>query len=537
MKQNLPLTPTHPMGELSNNNFNTNLSENQPILCDTYAGLVHVEWDPHSPVTPIGKMVFFTQFLKTCGLYDKWIEDCPLHFSSPNAPKKHDILGTLLLSVLSGQTRYSHITTIRQDTVNPPLLGMSKILSEDSVRRSFQNIDPDKCRKWQQDHLKYCYEPLLEEDWILDVDTTIKQLYGRQEGAEVSYNPTKPGRPSHIIHTYSMAETRLILDCELLPGKQHPSCYSLPRLIEIIDELPPHKRPKLVRGDCAFGNDNVISPLEERKIPYLFKIKQTKKVKDLRVLASRSEKHWIDAGQGWEGTKAKLRLTGWTKERNVVILRRRTLETKKERKQKDMQMNFPFLATVTDSSEYEYTVLITNLELDVFQIAQLYRDRATSENHFDELKNQWGWGGFVTQDIKRSQIMARIIAQIYNWWTLFVRWVEPDRHAEAVTSRPLMLYGVAKEIQHAGQTTLRVTSMHGTADAVSKKMGVIASVLHKIKEYAEQFSPVVIWQRVLSVIFAKFLKGRILGGNRETDRDGVLQQLIGWPPPMVLALA
>jgi len=129
--------------------------------------------------------------------------------------------------VLSGHTRYSHITTIRQNTVNPPLLGMTKILSEDSVGRSFQNIDPDKCRKWQQDNLKYCYDPLLEEDWILDVDATIKQLYGRQEGAEVSYNPTEPGWPSHIIYTYSMAETRLILDCELLPGKQYPSCYSL----------------------------------------------------------------------------------------------------------------------------------------------------------------------------------------------------------------------------------------------------------------------------------------------------------------------
>jgi hypothetical protein len=201
-----------------------------------------------------------------------------------------------------------------------------------------------------------------------------------------------------------------------------------------------------------------------------------------------------------------------------------------------MQMNFPFLALVAESADYEYAVLITNLEFDVFQIAQLYRDRATSENHFDELKNQWGWGGFVTQDIKRSQIMARIVAQIYNWWTLFVRWVEPDKHAEAITIRPLMLYGVAKEVKHAGQTILRVTSMHGSADEVCKKMGLISSVLHKIKECAEQFSPVLIWKRVPSVIFAKFLKGRILGGNRESDRDGMQQQLIGWPPK-VLALA
>ena len=40
-------------------------------------------------------------------------------------------------------------------------------------------------------------EPLLSEPWILDVDTTVKPLYGHQEGAVVGYNPKKPGRPSH----------------------------------------------------------------------------------------------------------------------------------------------------------------------------------------------------------------------------------------------------------------------------------------------------------------------------------------------------
>ena len=47
--------------------------------------------------------------------------------------------------------------------------------------------------------------PLLDAPWILDIDTTVKPLYGKQEGAVVSYNPRKPGRPSHSYHTYLMA--------------------------------------------------------------------------------------------------------------------------------------------------------------------------------------------------------------------------------------------------------------------------------------------------------------------------------------------
>ena len=149
--------------------------------------------------------------------------------------------------------------------------------------------------------------------------------------------------------------------------------------------------------------------------------------------------------------------------------------------------------------------------MEILTIAQLYRERASSENHFDELKHQWGWGGFVTQDLKRSQIMARITAQIYNWWTLFVRWIDPEKHAEAITSRPLMLYGVARESNHAGQKTIRITMMHGKSEENSKKVSFISSILNKIKGVAERFSSVEIWKRVLSMIFVKFLKGRTLG--------------------------
>ena len=61
----------------------------------------------------------------------------------------------------------------------------------------------------------------------------------------------------------------------------------------------------------------------------------------------------------------------------------------------------------------------------------------------DELKNQWGWAGFTTQDIDRCQVTARLIAQIYNWWSLYARLVDTEKHREAVTTRPELLGGVA----------------------------------------------------------------------------------------------
>ena len=62
------------------------------------------------------------------------------------------------------------------------------------------------------------------------MDTTVKPLFGHQEGAVVGYNPHKPGRPSHTLHTYWVAGLRLVLDVEVKAGNEHASAHSAPAL-------------------------------------------------------------------------------------------------------------------------------------------------------------------------------------------------------------------------------------------------------------------------------------------------------------------
>jgi hypothetical protein len=79
-----------------------------------------------------------------------------------------------------------------------------------------------------------------------------------------------------------------------------------------------------------------------------------------------------------------------------------------------------------DVEVWEYAVLVTNSDYRLESMAQLYRDRAAAENGFDELKNQWGWGGFTTQDIERCQTSARAVALVYNWWSWSCRAAKPE---------------------------------------------------------------------------------------------------------------
>jgi hypothetical protein len=52
---------------------------------DSFAGPVHVEWDGEVALTPLGQLPFFIDFLKTAGLFDAFVADCPLRYTSPNA--------------------------------------------------------------------------------------------------------------------------------------------------------------------------------------------------------------------------------------------------------------------------------------------------------------------------------------------------------------------------------------------------------------------------------------------------------------------
>ena len=96
------------------------------------------------------------------------------------------------------------------------------------------------------------------------------------------------------------------------------------------------------------------------------------------------------------------------------------------------ELFYPEVVQNSKSPEYEYAVLVTNLRDSIIAVSQLYRDRGDCENIFDELKNQWGWEGFTTHDVKRTSLMAlssalSITGGIYSAVLQFLRntWKRP----------------------------------------------------------------------------------------------------------------
>ncbi len=185
----------------------------------TPSGTIHSTCDEKAPFTLSGYLPFFSEFLHVGGIFEDWVSDCPLEYKSNNAPEVADILGTATLSILSGHTRYSHMASLFGDTVAAEIMGLDKIVSHDSLVRALYKMDETEATSWMQKHLIKTYEALLKAPYVLDMDPTVKPIYGHQEGAVKGYNPTKPGRPSLCYHTYFVANLRLLLDVDVRPGE------------------------------------------------------------------------------------------------------------------------------------------------------------------------------------------------------------------------------------------------------------------------------------------------------------------------------
>jgi hypothetical protein len=153
--------------------------------------------------------------------------------------------------------------------------------------------------------------------------------------------------------------------------------------------------------------------------------------------------------------------------------------TRQKKDEPGQQMEL--LMPAPDVQTWEYAVLVTNSAYPLDAFAQLYRDRADCENGFDELKNQWGWGGFTTQDLERCQSSARAVALVYNWWSWYCRAAKPGARMEAITSRALLLAGVGRAVKHAGQTTLYLTPMHAAIGQLRVLITQIRAALNHVR--------------------------------------------------------
>ena len=113
-----------------------------------------------------------------------------------------------------------------------------------------------------------------------------------------------------------------------------------------------------------------------------------------------------------------------------------------------------------------------------------------------------------------------MVALVTNRWNLFVRLANPHKHHEAITSRPLLLHGVATKTQHGGQTTLTITSQHAKQATVQLVLTRLAAFLGSLKSTAvdgRQAAGPHLATRVCEIPPRTNLSGCLIGARIEGD--------------------
>ena len=513
------LVKAHPQGERLFESLKA--AGSWPV--DTPGGRFFAEWETQAPVTREGQLMFFFQFLQAGARWEEFMRGCPLCYTGNRGSGKLNVMGTILLSVLCGHWRYAHINSVRGDRVNPALLGMDGTVSEDAVRAALKRMEEARSLEWLQGQILQSIAPVLGLPWILDIDTTVKPLHGHQQGAQIGYNPHKPGRPSHVYHSYFVANLRISLGVEVRPGKEHAAAQGLPGLWQMLEGLPRERWPTFARGDCGYGNEKIMVEFEERALPYLLKLRHTPKVKTLvRELMAQSAR-WQDAGGGWQAAEAGIKLSGWSRARRVVLVREAPALAPvgaQARRRRD-----PFALRGAQGAGWEaqesapwsgrIAVLVTSLDERAYptgSMPRLYRERGDAENVYDELKNQWGWSGYTTRKLAPSRIMANLVALFYNWWNLYVRFFDEAHHREAITSRPALMQGVARQVQSGGQRTIKVSLLHEYREDIATLVSLTSRQLQQMSAITERWTAVEKWTLLLTRLLRHWLGGKWLPG-------------------------
>lgn len=119
------------------------ISKDAQIDIPAYGGRMDVRWDPGTKVTASGGLAYLAVFLKTTGFLDSLCSDFPIDYRSNNSCSKREIVCTMVLAILYGKNRYVQINALRNDAAAMELLGIKRIVSEDTVRRALRDADAD----------------------------------------------------------------------------------------------------------------------------------------------------------------------------------------------------------------------------------------------------------------------------------------------------------------------------------------------------------------------------------------------------------
>jgi len=305
----------------------------------------------------------------------------------------------LMLGALSGVKHLSHMLLLKTDTVIRQLCNWDNFPHHSTLGRIFKLFRYCHCNELFEAENE-ARRKVWSKQWVgrvtLDLDSSVRGVYGSQEGAAKGYNPHKKGQKSYHPVFCFLAENRECLHHWFSCGAAYTGNGASEFIKECYSRLPKRIWKIIFRGDSGFFCGRNLDVIEEHQNEYLFKAS----FKGLAKLLMAQSWRPVRRQPGWECTEFTYACHGWTRVRRFVAVRRLVKEDTEGRL-------FP-------QPHYEFFPYVTSLDLTPWKAHKFYGKRATSENWIEWCKNQMAAGSILSQDFWANSAMFQTCILAYN---------------------------------------------------------------------------------------------------------------------------
>src|SRR6266568_4176336 len=374
----------------------------------------------HGGLTHYGGIFFFQEFLRVLQ-FRRFLAQQLREFRPHHDYSLSQMVLALIYPIVLGLERLESASFLRPDETFQYLTGLPSYPDPQSLRRFLLQAAPEFREQLHRlnDQLlrQFIHLPDHRSRLILDLDSTVVTVFGRQEGAAVGYNPRYRGKRSYDPLVCLEANSSFLWDTELRPGDAGTWADSRELLASCFLSIPADIRELRARADAGFGYGPVLVVLDERPAQYAVVARMTTSLK--RVLGGlRYER----LNPRWEIAQCEHRTSERAPARRCVVARRPVEETDPE----------PTLFTL---QRYLYRAWITTLDLSPAGVWHFYDGRAGMEPRIRELREDFALRKIPTRAFAANALYLEVVRLAYNLVTAFQRTCLPEKWQNLTLSK------------------------------------------------------------------------------------------------------
>lgn len=289
---------------------------------------------------------------------------------------------------------------LRADRALQQLCGVPRFPSDDTVRNFFRRFGPGQVEAFFPALWQWFFAQQPARSCLLDLDSTILQRFGEQEGAARGYNPTRRHGRSHRPLLAFVSEPVLILHGWLRAGHAADNRGAVEFLTEALRTVPATWTIAGVRADAAFFDQKLLEFLEAQRLPYTIVVRRKEAIQHQVHRLTQ----WQELNPRTAVSEFTCQLPSWTTPRRFVVVRLRLADPKEVR-----------LLAVPG---YEFRVFVTNRAEEPAWLWHHYDQRAAIEPRFSELKSDLGADDFCLHKFFATEAAFRSVLFAFNLLSL-----------------------------------------------------------------------------------------------------------------------